>query len=71
MSDYPHPDDLVDEGKLERALKRLGFTASECASLVGMSPVAFNKACAAAPRGWRAKVETALDLEPGSLRLKI
>lgn len=64
---WPCPDDIVDEAKLERVRRRLGFTVDEIAQLVGVSESGFGASMGYAPKGWRARVEAALDLKPGEL----
>ena len=67
----PHPDDLIDEEKMNAELARRGLTEIDLAEkLMGLGRSAFSVLCGLPPPGWRARVEAALNLASGALRFK-
>ena len=63
------PDDVIDEGKFERARVRLGLSESEVATRLGLAESTLNTKLGLPSRGFRERLEAALGLMAGALRM--
>jgi hypothetical protein len=66
---YPRPEDVICEFALRRMMVRHGLSWNQLAKRVGLSAAGLDGAVGAASPGVRERIEAALVLEAGALKI--